>query len=411
MAILMFPGTFLVLVVFSLLLNPENFLFTSKWAAEHFPTMEIQSLHKFVVLGAFIPPIVRYGIRPVMNYGIAAIFLMAALTFVAITPYPGLTPMQTVKSLVGLALPFALFNMKLQRKWIDGHLAFIAVFPLISLFLGLMGEIFGLRNVIGYPWHVVSLEFTGAQRLAGINIPAYLAFYCYISFFVCLYEAIALKRRGFYVLGGITLLILVFTGTRTPSVCAILMAGIGIFFSSGRDLRGSSKFVVSVLGITFLAGILALYWPELQTRMTGHDSDPNAIVNTSGRAGMWAYLMGIYEVNQIFGRGLGTGAIALLDVDDPSFGTAAHNEYIRLLVDGGIVGLISYITGLVALLIQEGRFLNRTQGVFITALFVSFALYSFTDNTISSPPAVVLFYAVALVMAKARYERSANRRA
>jgi len=399
---LLFPGTLLILVMLSFLLSPENFLFVNKWVAEHFPTMEIQSLQKFILIGALIPPVVRVGIRPVMNYGIVSIVILGMMTFVVCTPYAGLTPMQTLKSFVGLALPYVFFNINLRRSWIDPHLTVIALFPLISLLLGGLAEIFQIRDVIGRPWLVVGHEFTGAMRLAGINIPAYLAFFCYISFFVCLYKAIAVKSRTFYVIAAANLLILILTGTRTPSVCAIMLAGISIFFSSGRDLRGSSKFVVTILGLSFLAAILAYYWPDLQARMAENSSEAGNGINTSGRAGMWAYLLAIWDVNQVFGRGLGTGAIALLDaVNEPNFARAAHNEYIRLLVDGGVVGLIIYIVGLAALLIQEG--------VFIIALFLSFAVYSFTDNTISSPPSIILFYAIALMMAKARYAREDER--
>lgn len=405
-ASLMFPGTVLILTILSFLLSPENFLFTTKFQAQHVPNIEIQSLQKFVLIGALGPAVLRYGIRPVMNQGIAAIIILAGLTFIAATPYPGLTPMQTLKSFVGLALPFFFFNLRLQKKWLDPHLTVIAFFPIISIAVGFLGEMAGLRDSDGHYWGMITHEFTGAIRLAGINIPAYLAFFTYISFFVCLYKAIALKQRSFYVLGGIALATIILTGTRTPSVCAIVMAGITIFFSSGRDLRGSSKFIVTVLGVSFLAAILAYYWPDLQARMASNSSEAGTAINTSGRAGMWDYLLGIWDVNQMFGRGLGTGAIALLGVvNQPTFAKAAHNEYIRLLVDGGIVGLIVYVLGVVMLLFQEGRYLTRTQGVSIVALFVSFALYSFTDNTISSPPSIVLFYAVALVMAKARFER------
>lgn len=404
-ASLMFPGTLLMLTLLSFLLSPENFLFANKFVAHHIPSLEIQSLQKFVLIGALGPAVLRHGIRPVMNFGIAAILILGAMTFIVATPYPGLTPMQTLKSFVGLALPFFFFNMKLQRKWIDTHLTIIALLPVISIVLGLFAEMAGLRDNDGRPWGVITHEFTGAIRLAGINIPAYLAFFTFISFFVCLYKAIALKQRAFYVLGGIALATVILTGTRTPSVCAIAMAGITIFFSSGRDLRGSSKFIVTVLGVSFLAVILAYYWPDLQARMASNSSESGTAINTSGRAGMWEYLLNIWNVNQLFGRGLGTGAIALLDVvNQPTFAKAAHNEYIRLLVDGGIVGLIVYVVGVMAMLIQEGRYLTRTQGVSIIALFVSFALYSFTDNTISSPPSILLFYAVALVTAKARFE-------
>ncbi len=128
------------------------------------------------------------------------------------------------------------------------------------------------------------------------------------------------------------------------------------------------------------------------------------IVNLSGRALIWRYFLEAIDVNVWFGRGIGTGAMLLVD-DDRVSSAAAHNEYIRLLVDAGIFGLVVFIVGFVLWIRSNLRWMNRDERVLMISFVVALALYSLTDNTLTSPPTLVMFFAIALLFARARQRR------
>ena len=81
---------------------------------------------------------------------------------------------------------------------------------------------------------------------------------------------------------------------------------------------------------------------------------------------------------------------------------AAQNEYLRPLVDGGIVGLLLYIGGLVVHLAIEAKYLTRDEKVLIFGFFGLLAIYSLTDNTLTAPPTLVMGIVLALLLQKAR---------
>ena len=71
-------------------------------------------------------------------------------------------------------------------------------------------------------------------------------------------------------------------------------------------------------------------------RFTGEGTD-----TYSGRDIIWPYFLDAIEQRPLFGFGLGAGKL-IVDPEDPTIkllgSSAAHNEYLRLAVDAGIVG-------------------------------------------------------------------------
>ena len=65
-----------------------------------------------------------------------------------------------------------------------------------------------------------------------MNFAAYLAFFGYVSFFVCLHKVLIENRRGFIFLALLNLALIIFTGTRMPSLLAVLLSALMIFFAS-----------------------------------------------------------------------------------------------------------------------------------------------------------------------------------
>ena len=86
---------------------------------------------------------------------------------------------------------------------------------------------------------------------------------------------------------------------------------------------------------------------------------------------------------------------------------AAHNEYLRMGVDGGYVGLGLLIVLMALWAITWTRHAPRTDRFIMRAVFIAFAAHSATDNTLIAATASVMFAWVSAVFARAALEREA----
>ena len=104
-----------------------------------------------------------------------------------------------------------------------------------------------------------------------------------------------------------------------------------------------------------------------------------------------------------FGWGLGSGNLVI-----PRDGTvalllrtwAAHNEYLRVQVEGGHVGRALLILSFVLWATTHTRRLPPLERVVTRLIFLSFAAHAATDNVLISTPACVLFTFIAAVFAE-----------
>jgi O-antigen ligase len=403
----LFPDAALILSMGSLMLGFENFLFFYNFNLNHDGIFASSTFHKALSLALLIPAIARYGLRPQVNYGILALTAMLIASFVAATRLPTLDDTQMIQTYVGLSIPLIVFNMRFNPRSIDSHMAILAWLPVLSIALGLLAQWAHLMSLDGIPWNIFELELmTGSNRLAGVNIPAALAALAYVSFFVSIFQAVLYGKKGYYAMAAIAFLITVLTGGRGPLGAEILFAGLGITISSNRELGGRVKINFAITAALVIALALALYWPNLAARFGSGETatGQTEVLNTSGRSQIWDVEFAAWQKNPVFGRGMGAGAVILLDNSWHNLvaARATHNEYLRLLLDGGIVGLISYFLGFVFLIVRECRDTGTTAKRLTFTLFLSFAIWSFFDNTISSGWTLITFYAVALLLFQAR---------
>jgi O-antigen ligase len=251
---------------------------------------------------------------------------------------------------------------------------------------------------------------TNSYRLSGINIPSGIAAIAYIAFFISIYQAILYKKNGYYGLAVVAFIITLLAGSRTPLAAEILFAGVGIFISSSKELGSRVKLNVGVAGAAVIVVAMGLYWPTLAQRFQSPDGNGD-VINTSGRSDIWDIEYTAWQKNPMFGRGIGAGAVILLDEARLNLveARATHNEYLRLLLDGGIFGLLAYIAGFAALILRDLQGTSSTTKRLTASLFLSFAIWSFFDNTISSGTTLETFYAVALLLFQARLHQRRER--
>ena len=70
---------------------------------------------------------------------------------------------------------------------------------------------------------------------------------------------------------------------------------------------------------------------------------------------------------------------------------AAHNEYLRIQVEGGQIGRCLLIVLFVAWVVSRTRDLHASDRRIMRLAFLAFACHAMTDNVLISTPACVLF--------------------
>ncbi len=153
--------------------------------------------------------------------------------------------------------------------------------------------------------------------------------------------------------------------------------------------------------VSMFGGVVLLGGEEALTRMVGsvNTDDP-----TTGRAHFWSVTVDIIKTHPVLGIGLGAFSVVYTGYDSRN-GTyrleQAHNDYLQVLSDGGIVGALIGLFFLVALFRmgfsrRESRDDFR-RGVATGALAGCFAvlIHSFFDFTLHTTANALLFLVLA----------------
>jgi O-antigen ligase len=129
----------------------------------------------------------------------------------------------------------------------------------------------------------------------------------------------------------------------------------------------------------------------------------NETSNLSGRNLLWPSFEAAAAESPWFGWGIGAGNVVI-----PADGRvarilhtwAAHNEYLRIQVEGGVIGEALLIALFAAWVIVRTRGLCASDRRIMRLAFLAFAGHAFTDNVLISTPACVLFVFATAVFAR-----------
>jgi teichuronic acid biosynthesis protein TuaE len=345
--------------------------------------------NRLLVLAALVAILARRGMRdrvvplPLVAYG--ALFV---LTFTVASRHPGLTPSKAVFALATLTIGWLATQVRWRRNEVRPVLFMLAALPAVSVAAGLALAAAGVRPLS-------MQEYTGVHRLQGATIPAYLGFLGVAG--AAAGTALLLlprdaggatrRQRPFAVLAILAgVASVASSGTRGALFAALAVAAPVAWRAGwgGHGAAGAGRTVraaVLVVALT-VAGIAVT--PMLVER-TRTDETSSAL-DTSGRAEAWTFYLREAAGAPELGRGLGAGPV----IGEEGFGRlrgdfrGTHNEYVRLFVEGGWLGLV-LVVGAVA--VHLGSHLRRTPRhvrAGAIALVVVFAAYSAVDNTISN---------------------------
>lgn len=200
-----------------------------------------------------------------------------------------------------------------------------------------------------------------------------------IIFLVLNKEKYQLKNILFYLLFIFSFTLLILTYTRGAWVVFLI-----VIFTLG--IIQYKKFLLGALIGLFLLYLLV---PPLNTRVNNlFEYDPYSSIQW--RINLWKDSLKYSQEELAVGYGVGTASKIILEKRGEQFGSPdPHNDYLKILIENGILGVISYLLIISTLLInliwgylKSNSTFNKN--FFLLMIGVSIALYfmSFADNVL-----------------------------
>jgi len=307
--------------------------------------------------------------------------------------YPGLTPLDSLRSLIGSAAPFLFSFVRLTRNIIRAVIRAAVWGPLCTVGFGALLALAGLG-------HMYVVE-QGALRLGASGEPPFLAGFALIGIYAGLMEAPAAFGAANALMVAVNFAIILLTGARAPlilgtiNILAVLVMQRRLYLLAVGGALGSAA-ILFAKGLTFI-------------RVVGL-TELGEAANLSNRDLVWPYFQKALLASPIFGWGVGAGKVIIpvTSILDALLGTnAAHNEYLRIGAEGGFLGL-ALLIGLMTLWVLRGSAaLAPRQRWLMRLIFIGFSVHSTTDNTLIATTSSVFFLWVSTIFASAENKTTA----
>jgi O-antigen ligase len=339
--------------------------------------------------------VLRYGAAAdVFNPGLAFLVMFAAS--LAHGRHANLDLAESLRSLIGSCAPFAFSFSRLSLPWAGAIIRVTRWLPLILVAAGAALWAAGLR-----PLFVED----GGWRLGATGHPAFLAGFALAALEACLLELLRDGRRGDLALLGVNALILVLTGARAPLFLGAGVGAIAILAIPSAAFGATRRVTLVLAGACLLPVLIAAAGSLGVVRLFNVLSSEAG--DLSGRDLIWPYFQDAWDASPWVGWGVGAGKVLVPEETTIArlLGTtAAHNEYLRIGVDGGWVGLLLLIGLFVAWTFRHTRAMPRPDRWLMRLVLLAFAVHSYTDNTLIATTASVLFIWVSAVFARGSLE-------
>lgn len=305
--------------------------------------------------------------------------------------HPDLSPQDSLRSVFGSVAPFAFCFCRIPRDRAAILLAAVRWCPVVAVSAGAVLALSGLRPLF---------VDTGGLRLAGVGHPAFLAGVTLVGVYACLIEMFRRDRPVDRWLMMINLVILVLTGARAPLAYAAAVILLSLTFLRTPAFPAVRRAFLILAAVSVVPILVALAGDLSDVRVF-HLLATDA-THLSGRERLWPLFEAATEGAPWFGWGVGAGNIVI----PPGSAVArllrtwaAHNEYLRIRVEGGWIGLALLMVLFTAWVSVRTAPLASSDRWIIRFVFLALAGHAVTDNVLISTPACVLFTFAAAVFA------------
>jgi len=343
--------------------------------------------------------VIRFGLAS-DRFNPAWAFLAMAATGIFAGIHPGLSMAEMLRSLVGSTTTLVVFFCIKPPGWGKAVRQAVTFAPALSVVLGGLLDLAGLRPVF---------VDSGGVRLAGLGHPAFLAGICLPAVYAGLLPWLRTGSRRAAAMMGVNLVILFLTGARAPAAYAALVIGGSLILAPDSAMPRARRLVLVAAGL--VAVPMLLVFGEALGSLRMFEVISGGAGHLSGRDMLWPAFEAMAAQAPWLGWGLGSGNLVI-----PQNGQiaqllrtwAAHNEYLRVLVEGGYIGRSLLILLFVLWVTSHTRRLPRMDRLVMRLVFLAYAAHAFTDNVLISSPACVFFAFVAAVFVEAE-EAARNR--
>jgi len=258
--------------------------------------------------------------------------------------------------------------------------------------------------------HIKDLVFARYRVKALSQAPASYAHFAVLIFSI-IFSSFLIKKKKIYAVASVIIAVSVlFTFTRIDIICLFF-----IFVVSSIIMKRNVVPVI-ILGVILL--VLSLeYIPGLYERLGLPDvmrlglskafEESETFGTLRGRIWMWKSFIKVASESPLFGRGMGYA-----DYYGTKFLTvaktyAAHNEYIRIFVDMGYVGVFFLIWLFGYNIYRAKTLFNKSTTEFSKSLSlgllnfsISIPLISVTDNILPFTSAIITYFVLFAVVEK-----------
>jgi O-antigen ligase len=345
-----------------------------------------------LLLAALLANAVRYGLRlETVNWPLLAALWLLVQSLLLADLDPAITPPALLAAALSFALPWCLVHLALQPGSRVRYALLLTLLPALCVVAGAALELMEIHPL-----------FSGSKgrgaRLQGASNAGWLAFLAFTGFAIAVHEAVWRRRVDFACLAALNIVIAILSGGRMGLVACAILAATYAFLAPALRARAALLGLLAVIGTGGLLAVLPVPVHELA-------QDPDRLLDLNGRDRIWLRYLDQFLVAPLFGRGLGAAE------HGASYHDLPHNEYLRLLVDGGLVGAALY--GL-AVLVWVWRVLDLIrpgERPFAWALFLALGAYAFTGNVLIMPAGILPFLYLAVMRTpSARRVRHRTRR-
>ena len=337
----------------------------------------------------------RYGVRRQINWPVAALIVVLALNLLLGDLHPKLTPFLMIEGFAVLVLPFAFTSVLLAPGSRHGYAIAIALLPVLSAAVGALMQLgdpvpqWGFQGGAGAP-----------SRLAGATgHPEPFAILAFAGYAVALHEATRPGRPYAGALAVVNVVLVILSGTRMAIfAAAVLLLAYGAISQDLRDRLLRHRWLTGAAALVVLVAA-ALYWPDLHQRLFEAESGQ---VQMSARTDIWSFYLEELGLSPLFGRGIGSGYVAGTDWLTGLTRSTPHNEYLHLLVAGGVVGMGLCLTAIVLWYRQLMQAVASNDRQFLLALVPAVAIYACTADLLIYWAGLALFAYFGVLLTRAR---------
>ena len=332
-------------------------------------------LHQTLLLVALLVNAARHGVRRTINWPILALAAVFALNLAFSDLDPKVTPLLMASAFGVLALPWTFTQVVLasgSRRVLSLTIASLA---LLSVAIEAIVALQGARGFFDF-------------RLQGMTgNAAVFALLAFAGFAVALHESTRPGRPFVGVLAAANLALVVLSGTRMAIFVSFLFLAVYLAASPSLREQWRRRRIEVAVGAGLVAAAAWYYWPTLRWRAFEPGGDG---IRLSGRDEIWPLYYDQFLMSPTFGRGLGSGFVGAMYWLDYSVPTP-HNEYLHLLVAGGVVGAAACFLAIFLWFRQLWRTVAVTDRSFLIALLPALAAYAAIDNVLIYATGLALF--------------------